>query len=113
MDPGRRQKVLAAQRWLLQDRVSCQDPGFIEYRMLHCLAFIAEVTVDGMDHAVLRLDNTRVVKGPCRLLLQMPGYFPREAFVGRETDGKLISARGGVVVNQYPMSILQPHSIQP
>ena len=113
MDPGRRQKVLAAQHWLLRDRVSCQNPGFIECRVLHRLAFIAEVAVDRMDHAVFRLDNTWVVKGSCRLLFQMSGYFPSEAFVGRETDGELISAGGGVVVNQNPMSILQPHSVQP
>jgi len=60
--------------------------------MLHRLAFIAEVTVGCMDHAVFRLDNTRVVKGSCRLLFQMPGYFPGEAFVGGEADGELISA---------------------
>ena len=79
--------------------------------MLHCLAFIAEVTVDRMDHAIFRLDYARVVKRSCRLLLQMPGRFPRQTFVRGKADGELISAGGCIVMNEHPVAVVESYAI--
>src|SRR5438094_8328746 len=70
------------------------------------------VTVNAVACAVPSLDNRRVMKGTPALVLEMPGRFPRLAFVIGKRHGQTLPSAGGIVVNQQPMTVAQAHRVQ-
>src|SRR5690606_7352598 len=64
--------------------VAGENPLFVKGGVLHALALLDEITVDGMDRPVLRLNDRRIVVRAALVIFQMPGVRPGATFVIRE-----------------------------